>query len=126
VAGLGCAAEPPDPGPPADPVSAIAQVERLADQMEGGEPVSRAEFDGALAPLRQELLSGWPEPELQTLLGALLRLKRALVNRFQVSDDNGLCSADSWSIYSACGPAARCLAAVELGELRCLWWLSGR
>jgi hypothetical protein len=122
---LGCDHAPAEPTP-VDPPTAIAGVDQLARQLAAGRDASRAEFDRALLPLRAPLLATWSEPDLETLVSALLRLKHALVERFAVTDENGLCSEDSWVIYGACGPGARCLAAVVQTELRCLWWLSGR
>jgi hypothetical protein len=112
--------------PPVEPTRAIAGVDQLTGQLAAGENTSRAEFDRTLAPLRGPLLQTWPEPELEKLVSALLRLKHPLVERFAVTDENGLCSEDSWVIYASCAPGPHCLAAVSLTELRCLWWLSGR
>jgi hypothetical protein len=121
-----CDHPPPPADAAVDPASAIAAVDRLSERLTGGADTSRAEFDRALAPLRGPQLATWPDPDLEKLVSALLRLKHALVERFTVTDENGLCSEDSWAIYSACAPGPRCLAAVTLTELRCLWWLSSR
>jgi hypothetical protein len=112
--------------PPLEPARAIGAVERLTGQLAGGSDVSRVDLDGALVPLRSPALEGWPDVDLQRLLTALAGLKRALVARYRISDENGLCTEDSWVSYADCEPGYACLARVEVGELRCLWWLSGR
>jgi hypothetical protein len=111
---------------PLDPASAIAEVERLAARLAGGTEVTRGDLDRTLEPFRPPGLADWREPDLERLAGALLHLKNALIARYQIADDNGICTEDSWVFYSACGPGYACLASVELRELRCLLWLSGR
>jgi len=115
-----------DAPPPLEPASAIAEVERLTERLDGGTEVTRNDLDRTLEPFRHPGLASWPEPDLERLAGALLRLKNALVARYQIADEHGLCTEDSWVLYSTCGPGYACLASVELRELRCLWWLSGR
>jgi hypothetical protein len=113
-----------DPAPPAaepDPTALTREVDVLSSRVEGGE-VDAAEFDRTLAPFETAAFDRWPEPQLEELVSSFQRLRTSLVTRYQIVDP--ICTDDSWVRYSLCQTGYPCVAAVQLAELHCLWFVS--
>jgi hypothetical protein len=119
---LGCDGPPAAPDAPvADPAVATAQVEALATRLAAGE-VAQPEFDRTLAPFTGARFERWPEPEVLRAVSSFQRLRTALVTRYEIDDQ--LCADDSFVRYSLCETGYPCVAAVQVAELHCLWYVS--
>jgi hypothetical protein len=114
------------PAPPAepepDPQLSIVRVERLAGRMSDGVAIAHAEFTETLGPLHRAPFKRWPEPELLRLVASFQHLRTTMIARFKIEDQ--LCAEDSFVRYQLCEAGYPCVAAVQLAELNCLWFVS--
>jgi hypothetical protein len=94
----------------------------LAERLDLGAEVTREQLDGALAPLRIEVVATWSQAQVMEVISAVLRVRAALVKRFRI--DDALCTADTWERYSLCDGGLPCLVHAHVGEVRCLWFFS--
>ena len=119
----GCA-EGNDPAqtPPPDPAVLTHDVDMLAARVADGADVGDHEFGHTLAPFENESFDRWPERELGELISSFQRLRTSLVSRYHIVDP--ICTDDSWVRYSLCEPGYPCVAAVQLAELHCLWFVA--
>jgi hypothetical protein len=119
---VGCEGQPVAPAAPVpDPAAATEQVEALAARLDAGE-VPQPEFDRTLAPFARAPFERWPEGDVLRAVSSFQRLRTSLVSRYQINDE--LCAEDSFVRYSLCDTGYPCVAAVQVAELHCLWYVS--
>ncbi len=119
---IGCGRGPADPDAQVtDPAAATEQVEALAARLDAGD-VAQPEFDHTLAPFARAPFERWPEGDVLRAVSSFQRLRTSLVSRYRIDDQ--LCADDSFVRYSLCETGYPCVAAVQVAELHCLWYVS--
>jgi hypothetical protein len=111
-----------DAATPVDPAAATQDVDSLATMLDQGVDVTAAQFRSTLDPFQRVHFESWPSGDVERLVSSFQRLRSSLVERYRIQDP--ICSDDSFVRYSLCEPGYACVAAVQLAELQCLWFVS--